>query len=445
MRLETVPYRSARSDLPVVLIISPHFPPSTLAGVHRARHLAKHLPTHGWQPVIIRADEQHYTEAPDPELAALLPEDIIQVRTGAWSAKWTRRLGIGDIGIRAYSRIKTSIRDAVAAYNPQAILITGSPFYPMLMTSWIKANFYLPVILDFQDPWINGTGGSRPYFSKGRMAHRLSLALEPKAVREADWVTSVSALQNEQMAARYSHLSEGRMSAIPIGGDPDDYDALRTSPPQNTPIKLPEGTFNLCYVGTFLPRATRVAKALFEAVSALVETTPSLRDKLRLVFVGTSNQPPGSGAREPKHLIKPIAVAAGLGEIVAEHPERVPFLNALSLLANADAIMMIGSDEPHYTASKIYPGLMSGTPFLSLFHKQSSSHQILSSAGGGLAHGFSDIDQIGTLQPALIESLNKLMSSGTNLGKPDPKSYANYTASSVSKAFADVFNSVRQT
>ena len=27
-----------------VVLISPHFPPSTLAGVHRARHMAKHLP-----------------------------------------------------------------------------------------------------------------------------------------------------------------------------------------------------------------------------------------------------------------------------------------------------------------------------------------------------------------------------------------------------------------
>ncbi|MEO0451503.1 MAG: glycosyltransferase [Pseudomonadota bacterium] len=441
MSLETEPHSSAQSDLPVVLIISPHFPPSTLAGVHRARHLAKHLPAHGWQPVIIRADERHYTEAPDPELAALLPEDIIQIRTGAWSAKWTRKLGIGDIGIRAYSRIKTAICDAVVKYNPRAILITGSPFYPMLMTSWIKANFDLPVVLDFQDPWINGTGGSRPYFSKGRMAHRLSVALEPKAVREADWVTSVSALQNEQMAARYPHFSVDRMSAIPIGGDPEDYDALRSSPPQNTPVKLPEGTFNLCYVGTFLPRATRVAEALFEAVSTLVQHTPSLREKLRLVFVGTSNQPPGLGARAPKHLIKPIADAAGLGGMVVEHPERVPFLNALSLLANADAIMMIGSDEPHYTASKIYPGLMSGTPFLSLFHEQSSSHQILSNAGGGLAHGFSDIDQIGDLQSALIESLTTLMRPGIDLGKPNPSSYANYTADSVSQAFADVFRS----
>ena len=39
------------------LITSPHFPPSTVAGVHRARHLAKHLPAHGWAPPDLRIIE----------------------------------------------------------------------------------------------------------------------------------------------------------------------------------------------------------------------------------------------------------------------------------------------------------------------------------------------------------------------------------------------------
>ncbi len=36
-----------------VVIVSPYFPPSSLAGVHRARHLAKHLPSFGWHPIVV--------------------------------------------------------------------------------------------------------------------------------------------------------------------------------------------------------------------------------------------------------------------------------------------------------------------------------------------------------------------------------------------------------
>ncbi len=43
-----------------VLVVSPHFPPSTLAGVHRARHLAKHLPAAGWRPTVLCVDESHH-------------------------------------------------------------------------------------------------------------------------------------------------------------------------------------------------------------------------------------------------------------------------------------------------------------------------------------------------------------------------------------------------
>ena len=47
----------------------------------------------------------------------------------------------------------------------------------------------------------------------------------------------------------------------------------------------------------------------------------------------------------------------------------MPYLEAIGVLARSDGITLIGSDEPHYTPSKIYPGLMAGRPFISLFHR----------------------------------------------------------------------------
>ena len=53
----------------VALILSPYFPPSTLAGVHRARHLAKHLPTGGWLPIVLCVDEASHEERLEPALS----------------------------------------------------------------------------------------------------------------------------------------------------------------------------------------------------------------------------------------------------------------------------------------------------------------------------------------------------------------------------------------
>jgi hypothetical protein len=124
---------------------------------------------------------------------------------------------------------------------------------------------------------------------------------------------------------------------------------------------------------------------------------------------------------------------------VTEEPARVPFLDALRILATTDAVLMIGSDEPHYTASKIYPGLMCRRPFLSIFHRTSSSHEILTRAGGGLAFAFDTPNELETLVPAIANGLERLASDPDALGKADPTAYAPFTAHAIAGQFATVF------
>ena len=59
-----------------ILIISPHFPPSNLAAVHRSRLFAMHLPAFGWQPIILTVHEKFYEEELDWDLNKLLPENL---------------------------------------------------------------------------------------------------------------------------------------------------------------------------------------------------------------------------------------------------------------------------------------------------------------------------------------------------------------------------------
>jgi hypothetical protein len=416
------------------IILSPYFPPSTLAGVHRARHLARRLPAHGWRPIVIRADERLYAEPGDPALAELVPSDLEQVRAGALPAGLTRLVGIGDIGLRALPHLAKALAGTIARERPEAVLITGSPFYPMRLAPWLRRRFGVPVILDFQDPWVSAHGATWPFGSKAWAAHRLAAALEPGAVRAASWVTSVSEIQNREMAARYPWLDATRMSAIPIGGDGADFAALRAGAP--APGLIDPDRINFSYVGTFLPRAEPLARRLFEALALLRGRNPALAGRLRFNFIGTSNQPDGVGGAR----IRPLAEAAGVADLVAETPRRVPYLDALGVLAHSQALLLIGSDEPHYTASKIYPALLSGRPWLSLFHQASSAHAILQSAGGGLAHAFADPAGLEALTPALADALERLATAPETLGAASPDAIAPYTADAVAGRFAEVFD-----
>lgn len=419
------------------IILSPHFPPSSLAGVHRARHLAKHLPAHGWHPIILRAHERHYTEPLDHALAALLPPDIEQVRTEAFAAPFCRKLGVGDIGIRAYVQLEKALRRLIGSRSPDVVMITGSPFYPMLLARRVE-RLGIPVVLDFQDPWVSAWGASQRRLSKPGAVHAIACTLEPKAVKAASFVTSVSERQNEEMASRYAWFDSSRMAAIPIGGDPEDFAAMRGGPVSSSEVTMEPGLIHLSYVGTFLPRAGALVRTLFKSMKLLAEAEPGLAEQLRFNFVGTSNQRGGA----PEKRVTPIAEQEGVGRLVRETPQRVGFVEALRIISNSHGLLLIGSDEPHYTASKIYPALMSGRPYVSLFHNASSAHAILSAAGGGAALAFREPAEIEGLTLRLSEAIRRLVMHPDSLGSPDPASYRSYTASSIAGRFAEVFERV---
>jgi hypothetical protein len=117
-------------------------------------------------------------------------------------------------------------------------------------------------------------------------------------------------------------------------------------------------------------------------------------------------------------------------------------MHALGVLARSDGVLLIGSDEPHYTASKIYPALMSGRPFLSLFHRASSAHSILSNAGGGRAFAFETLAELAALEAPLAEGLRTLAGAPASLGHIDPSAYAPYEARAIASRFGYIFDSL---
>lgn len=427
---------AAQSPMRKVLIISPYFPPSTLAGVHRARHLAKHLPSAGWRPVVLCVDEAHHEERLDRDLAMFVPPAMEVIKVGALSSRLTRRVGLGDISIRAWLPLRARLFQILSSQKVDVVLITGSPYYPMLFAPTIKGKYNVPVVLDFQDPWVSAWGGTLSRFSKGGVSHCLATILEPKAIHGAHYITSVSDRQNAELASRYPWLDRTRMAAIPIGGDPADFEMLRQMGAGERNTDLETGCINISYVGTFLPRSRLLVSTLFRALARLRSIDSQLARRLRLNFVGTSNQPNGASS----YRILPIAESEGVAELVREIPERVPYLQALGVLARSDGLLMIGSDEPHYTASKIYPCLMSARPYLSLFHVASSSHAILRASGGGITLAFETEKQLAALEPAIADGLRKLARDPEGLGRADPAAYAPFSAAAVARQFADIFD-----
>ena len=121
------------------------------------------------------------------------------------------------------------------------------------------------------------------------------------------------------------------------------------------------------------PPASARCDSLLRALDRARREDPAAA-RLRLHFFGTSNQ----SASEPFRVL-PIARECGVEDAVTEVPGRLDYLDALSVLTQASAILLLGSSERHYTASKLYPALLARRPILALFHEASSVVSILRS------------------------------------------------------------------
>jgi hypothetical protein len=226
------------------------------------------------------------------------------------------------------------------------------------------------------------------------------------------------------------------MAAVPIGGDPEDFSALRAERSVDVKMLLEPNFIHLSYIGTFLPRASSLVRTLFRAFARLRLAEPALAGRVRINFIGTSNQPND----DLTYRVRPLAQAEGVADAVQEIPRRLPYMQALSALAQSNGVLLIGSDEPHYTASKIYPALMSGRPYLSLFHRASSAHAILAAAGGGLTFAFAAPEELARLEAPLANGLRTLAAAPESLGHADPSTYAPYEARAIACRFAAIFD-----
>ena len=367
-----------------VLMVSPHFPPDSSAASHRLRLLAPYLDAHGWEPTVVTVEPSDYEARLDDELLAMVPESLDVVRVRAWSTGWTRYLGFGDLGVRAFHALLRTCRELSSQVRYDCFFVTIFPSYPALLGPLLKRNPGLPFVLDYQDPWVGAWGLTAGPASDGapdmksRLSRFVATRLEPYAVRAADAITAVSEATYREVQQRNAVTVATPCAEIPLGGEPNDFEHLRASPRKNRFFEKDDGAFHLSYVGTLLPKGFETVRAFVSALAQLKERDPDVYRKLRVHFFGTSNQ--SAGAVEPRVVVE--AERFGVDDVVDETPLRIDYLDALTVLTDSSAILLMGSSERHYTASKLYPALLAKRPLLAVYHGESSVVSILRRAAG---------------------------------------------------------------
>jgi hypothetical protein len=361
-----------------VAIVTGHFPPSNLAGVHRSRVWSQYLSEFGWEPIVVTTHPDYYEEMIDSRLLDLVNPDLRVIRTKAMPTKPIRL--IGDVGLRSLYWQFHEVDRMIARKEIDFLLCTIPSNYTALLGQMIYRRHGFPFGIDYQDPWVNLSPSVERPFSKAWLSSYLARRLEPWAVKNAALITGVAPLYYGAVLERNEHLRGQCVTAsMPIGNSERDFALLKESSRETILFKKNDGLFHMVYAGAMLPKAYEVLDRLLESLVLLRDKRPECIERLRIHFVGTGKSP----SDKDGYNIKPRVQHFGLDRWVDEHPSRISYVDVLHHLVDASAILVIGSTEPHYTPSKVYQAVQATRPVFALLHEESTAVAVLRESRAG--------------------------------------------------------------
>ncbi|WP_410478864.1 hypothetical protein [Pedobacter heparinus] len=285
------------------------------------------------------------------------------------------------------------------------IYFSTTQFPVCILGAYWKKRFKIPYVIDMQDPWHSDYYQDKPKAQqppKYWFSYRLNKYLEPIAIKNVDGLISVSSAYIKTLKTRYPQISNIPSTVITFGAFKKDFDIARDNQDFFKPL-LQNDFINIVYVGRGGNDMHHAIKPLFQAVKNGMNDDPLRFKKIRLHFIGTSYAPAGEG----KPTILPLARQYNIEDSVIEITDRISFYHTLLTLQNANALFVPGSNDPKYTASKIYPYLLTNKSIISILNKNSQAMAIMREYDVKHLYSYDDLDLSLKIDCFLNEVLDK--------------------------------------
>lgn len=410
------------------LIVCPNFPPNNTADCHRIRMGLKYFEELGWEVLVLCVDPQ-YIEAPvDPHLLKTIPEKINVYRVRAFNPNTTRKFGFSSLALRSIWFLYKKGSSILQNENIDLVYFSTTMFNVLPLGRLWKRRFGVPYIIDMQDPWrsdhyLKVPPAERP--PKFWLAYQLDSRLEGYTMKKVDGIVSVSKDYPDVLMKRYQNIIPEMCVTIPFGAAIEDFDLAKGLGLQNNIFKADDQTVNIVYVGRGGHDLSFALKALFKAYKRGLDADSFGFSKVRFYFVGTSYAATGMG----QQTVKPIAMEMGIEEgIVTEVTDRVSYFEAIKILLDADVLIMPGSSDHQYTASKVFPYVLAQKPLIAIFNQNSSVCQILSDASYGSLIKFDDQSTLEEVTLGVLKELKEVLNSLPREGEVNWEGFMKYSA-----------------
>ena len=175
-------------------------------------------------------------------------------------------------------------------------------------------------------------------------------------------------------------------------------------------------------------------KSLFSAIQTHRQKFPETWQKIKLHFVGTKYS-----TFDHNKEIEVHSKSYNLDNIVTEYPQRIPYFQSLQVLKDSHAILIIGSDDSGYSASKVYPCILAQKPILAILHEQSLVVNVIKDCKVGQTVTFKNTTQ--NLQEQLNTRLEwLLLESENHISTTDWQAFQPYTAREMTRQQCAIFD-----
>jgi glycosyltransferase involved in cell wall biosynthesis len=377
-----------------VLVITYNWPPSGGIGVRRWLKFSKHLPSYGWEPVILTVDPGYATY---PALDTSLSGDVPHVEIHKTKATdWFRLLSSDKSKIPSagfamntdnsfkgrFSRFirgnffipdprrgwnRYAFRKACELIESQKIdrIITTSPPHSTQLIGLRLRKKYPAIrwIADLRDPWTDIYYYNKFYPTP--VSRMIDSAFEKRVLQSADLITTVGKSLKALLGSKVPGIEE-KIYVISNGFDEDDFSGIIAEQPD---------VFTISYIGSL--SGIYPINGFLDAL----RTVASKGIKYRLGFTGSV----------PAEIKDKLISGAGVADIsftpFSSHP------TALNKMLSASALLLIIPDHESSRSiitGKMFEYLAAGKPVICLAPADGDAAAILRETGHGRTFDYSD-------------------------------------------------------
>ena len=375
-----------------VLMIAYHFPPlAGSSGIQRTLRFVQHLPSLGWQPLVLSADPRAYENTSNDLLADVPTATVVRRAFALDTARHLqfkgRYLGWMARPDRWISWQFDAMRQGlqlIEEYKPDVIWST----YPIATAHVIASKLHrktgIPWVADFRDPMAQDGYPADPH------TRQSYLAIEADAAAHARYCVFTTPGAARIYQQRYT-AADSRMVVLENGYDEESFASTAQHPTVDSTLADGKRPLLMLHSGIVYP-SERDPTQLFEALGRLQKAGILSPAELRIRFRASVHD----------DLLQSLAQAHGAQDFIELCPS-IPYREALAEMLAVDALLVMQASNCNaQIPAKIYEYLRAGKPILGLTDPAGDTAGVLREAGLNDMARLDSVDEIERVLPALV-------------------------------------------